>query len=180
MRLKREKKQAEDKILEVDASMQGTLVFKDPVKLRINGSFEGNLSTKGNLMIGEHARVRADVLGESIVIAGNVNGNITATKELKLIAPACVVGDVSTPVLGVEEGSILEGRCNMQSIGGKSNLSSGQRLMTVDELANYLEVDKSVISEWVNSGKLPAVKEGGTLKFDRFKVDEWVTAEKIK
>ena len=39
----------EDKILDVDARMQGTVVFKDPVNLRINGSFEGKLDTRGNL-----------------------------------------------------------------------------------------------------------------------------------
>ena len=33
-----------EKILDVDASMQGTLSFNDPVNLRINGKFEGKLN----------------------------------------------------------------------------------------------------------------------------------------
>ena len=73
-----------DRILDVDASMQGSMVFKDSVNLRINGRFEGTLNTKGNLMISEHAVVNADILGESIVIAGRVNGTIQALKELRL------------------------------------------------------------------------------------------------
>ena len=36
------KKKLEEKILDVDAAMQGSLTFKDPVNLRINGKFEGN------------------------------------------------------------------------------------------------------------------------------------------
>ena len=35
------------KVLDVDASLQGNLVFKDAVNLQINGSFEGKLETKG-------------------------------------------------------------------------------------------------------------------------------------
>jgi excisionase family DNA binding protein len=52
--------------------------------------------------------------------------------------------------------------------------------MTHEELAKYLEVDAAMILEWVNSGKLPGVKEGDDWRFDRSKVDEWVAAGKIK
>jgi len=173
------KKQEIEKVLDVDASMQGSLVFKDPVNLKINGRFEGNLHTKGNLMIGENAVVNADITGDSIVIAGKVNGNVNALKELKLISPACVVGDVRTPLLSVAEGAILEGQCRMIS-RSKAESAFGQDIMTSEELARYLEVDTGVITEWVNSGKLPGTREGNEWKFDRAKVDEWVASGKIK
>ncbi|MCK4462992.1 MAG: polymer-forming cytoskeletal protein, partial [Candidatus Omnitrophica bacterium] len=80
-----------EKILDVDASMQGTLSFNDPVNLRINGKFEGKLNTKGILMVGEHADIAADIVGEHITIAGKVSGNIKAYKELKVISPARIV-----------------------------------------------------------------------------------------
>ena len=166
-------------MLEVDASMQGTLAFRDPVNLRINGNFEGNLNTKGNLMVGESAKVRADIVGESIVIAGTVTGNISAAKELKLISPASVVGDIKTPVLSIEEGAVIEGNIKMQFKEGRGGIA-GKALMTADELANYLEVDISVVNEWVSNGKLPAVKEGNSWRFDRLKIDEWVSSEKIR
>ncbi|OGW82829.1 MAG: hypothetical protein A2987_01950 [Omnitrophica bacterium RIFCSPLOWO2_01_FULL_45_10] len=176
---KRDKRQDVEKVLDVDAAMQGSLVFRDPVNLRINGQFEGTLNIKGNLMIGEHAVVNADIIGDTIVIAGKVNGNITAAKELKLIAPGCVVGDVKTPLLSVAEGAILEGNCRMLSkTGAGSRPRAG--MMTPDELAKYLEVDSSMILNWVNLGKLPAVKEGDSWLFERVKIDEWVAAEKIK
>ena len=44
--LRRNKNQEpEEKILDVNATMQGTMIFKDPVNLRINGEFEGKLDT---------------------------------------------------------------------------------------------------------------------------------------
>lgn len=168
-----------EKILDVDASMQGTLIFKDSVNLKINGRFEGVLNTKGNLMIGEHAVVNADITGESIVIAGKVHGNVLAIKDLKLIAPACVVGDIRTPLLSVAEGAVLEGTCKMLS-PSRTEHPSRPNTMTPEELAKYLEVDSSVINEWVSSGKLPATKEGDSWRFDRSKIDEWVAATKTK
>jgi len=88
-----------EKVLDVNASMQGTLRFDDPVNLRINGKFEGTLDTKGMLMVGERADIRANITGESISIAGQVNGNIKAAKSLKLEPKAKLNGDVETPSL---------------------------------------------------------------------------------
>ena len=39
MRKKKQDQEHEDKVLDVNASMQGTLRFEDPVNLRINGKF---------------------------------------------------------------------------------------------------------------------------------------------
>ena len=180
MRLRKDRKHEEvEKIMDVDASMQGTLTFKDSVNLRINGRFEGNLNTKGNLMIGEHANVNADIFGEMVIIAGKVTGNVLAIKELKLISPAVVVGDIKTPLLSVAEGSILEGRCSMLTQEKVESASRGST-MTPEELAKYLEVDASLVSDWASSGKLPGIRDGSSWRFDRNKVDEWVAAGKIK
>lgn len=175
---KKDRKHEGEKMLDVDASMQGSLVFKDPVNLRINGRFEGTLNTKGNLMIGEHAVVSADITGDSIVIAGKVNGHVLALRELKLIAPAMVTGDIKTPLLSVAEGAAFDGSCRMRSKEGSD--FSVHAVMTPDELAKYLEVDAAMVMEWVNSGKLPGTREGDNWRFDRSKIDEWVAAGKIK
>lgn len=175
---KKDRKHDGDRVLDVDASMQGSLVFKDPVNLRINGRFEGTLNTKGNLMIGENAVVSADITGDSIVIAGKVNGNVHALKELKLIAPAVLVGDIKTPLLSVAEGAVFDGGCRMLS--KESPEGARYAVMTPEELAKYLEVDANMIMEWVNSGKLPGTRDGDKWRFDRSKIDEWVAAGKIK
>ena len=40
------RKRLEERVMDLDANMQGTLSFKEPVNLRINGKFEGNLEMK--------------------------------------------------------------------------------------------------------------------------------------
>jgi len=107
------KKHLEEKVLDVDASMQGTLTFKDPVNLRINGRFEGALDTKGTLTIGVTAVVFADISGDSIVIGGRVKGKITAREKLTLLATAIVEGDIFPGKLVVVDGALFEGKCSM-------------------------------------------------------------------
>ncbi len=162
------KKKAEEKILDVDAAMQGTLKFKEPVNLRINGKFEGNLETKGNLTIGQTAMVLADITGDNIIIGGKVKGKVTASEMLTLLPHAIVEGDIYPSRLNIAEGAILEGRCMML-----------HDFLNTEELARYLEIDLSSVMEWANSGKIPCLKEGENWKFERKAIDAWIASGKI-
>jgi len=177
MRRKKDE-EVRDKVLDVDATMQGTLTFRDPVNLRINGKFDGKLITKGSLMIGEDAVVNADIDGEAISVAGKVTGDITARESLQLVAPSHVMGNVVAPVLNVEAGAKLDGYCKMTSKAGSGK--SAAAFMSAQEVANYLEVDPAVINEWATKGRIPAVKESNSWKIDRNKLDEWIASGKIK
>lgn len=163
------KRKPEEKVLDVDASMQGSLVFKDAVNLRINGKFEGTLSTKGNLTIGQSAIISADIVGDNIVIGGRVKGRVTAKERLTLLPTALIEGEIFPAKLNVAEGAILEGRCSML-----------HDFLNAEELARYLEVDLNSIMEWVNSGKMPGHKEGNEWRFDRKTIDSWVASGKIE
>ena len=173
---RRDKKHEAEKVLDVDASMQGTLNFKDPVNLRINGTFEGVLNTQGNLFIGENAVVNADITGESITIAGKVSGNVTALKDLKIISPARVIGDIKSPLLSIAEGAIFDGTSRMLTKPDEIAVNT----MTPDDLAKYLEIEANLVYEWANSGRLPGTKDGSAWKFERAKIDEWIAQGKIK
>ncbi|HOW42899.1 MAG TPA: polymer-forming cytoskeletal protein [Candidatus Omnitrophota bacterium] len=161
-------KKEEGKILDVDASMQGNLTFKDPVNLRINGKFEGNLETKGNLTIGPGAVVLGDIRGDSVVIGGKVKGRITAKQELLLQSGAIVEGDISPVRLSIESGAIFEGKCSMLA-----------EVLNAEELARYLEVEMNSILEWANAGRIPALKQGNDWTFERKAIDAWIAEGKI-
>lgn len=172
----KKKEEIEEKILDVDASMQGTIAFKDPVNLRINGSFEGKLDTRGNLTIGENAKVRAQINGDRIVIAGKVKGDITATQSLSLVPPATVEGNVTTPRLSVGEGALLEGTVAMLGVkeGGAPDVH-----LTLKDVAQYLEVEARVVEEWARNRKIPAEQENGEWVFRKSSVDRWIQQERV-
>ena len=160
--------------LEMDASMTGTLTFKDPVNLQINGRFEGTLDTKGNLAIGEKANVKATIKGESIEIRGIVNGTVTASGRVELTPTARVAGKLISPRVIMQDGAVFDGGIEMTSTRG------GGSWMTVEDLARYLEVDADTVGQWAQSGRLPAQKEGNQWRFDRTKIEDWLAQERIK
>jgi len=162
------RRRIEEKIMDVDAEMQGSLNFREPVNLRINGKFQGTLETKGNLTIGQTAVVIADITGDNIIVGGRVKGRITAKERLTFLPTAIVEGDIYPTRLNISEGAIFEGRCMML-----------HDFLNSDELARYLEVDLNSILEWATSGKVPASKEGNDWKFERKAIDSWVAEGKI-
>lgn len=165
----------EEKILDVDASMQGTIAFKDPVNLRINGSFEGKLDTRGNLTIGENAKVKASIQGDRIIIAGKVTGDVKATQSVSIISPAVIQGNITTPSLSITEGALLEGQVSMLQAGKVGDIPDV--VMTLRDIAQYLEVEAKVVEEWANKKKIPARHENGEWLFSKAAVDRWIQEE---
>jgi len=157
------RRKEDDKILDVNAAMQGSLVFSDPVNLRINGKFEGSLDTKGRLTIGKTAIIKADIIGESITVGGSIKGNIKAANSVKLLATAQIIGNIEAPKISIEEGAIFNGKCR-----------TAEARISLEELSDYLSVEEKKIVEWVEGGKIPVEKEGNKLLFDRREVETWV------
>jgi len=164
----RKENENDSKLIEINAEMQGTLSFKDPVNLKINGNFIGTLEARGTLTIGNSATVEAHIHGENIVIAGKVNGDVVAKKMLVLMPTAVLDGNITTPKLNIVEGALFQGKCQMLN-----------EQLDIKEVANYLEIDEKAITDLANSGKIPAIKEGSSWKFERAKIDKWAAAEKV-
>lgn len=159
----------QEKVIEINAQMEGALTFGDPVNLKITGRFSGKLDTKGTLTIGQTAVVDANIHGENIIIAGKVKGNVEAKKMLVLMPGAFLTGDISTPKLNIVEGAIFQGRCQMLD-----------DFLNLEELSQYLEIEAKAIEELAVTGKIPAIKDEHGWKFERIKIDQWAAAGKVK
>jgi cytoskeletal protein CcmA (bactofilin family) len=82
--------------------------------VRIEGTFEGEIAIKGMLVIGETGRVNcADLRANTVIVAGNIKGNITAEK-LEIRATGRVWGDVTVVAFASEEGAFLRGQVKME------------------------------------------------------------------
>ena len=93
------------------SSFEGKLVFDEIV--RLDGNFTGEVSSKGALIIGESATVKAEVDVESLTISGKFKGNIRARSRVELKKPAQVDGNIDTPALSIEDGVVLNGTVSM-------------------------------------------------------------------
>src|SRR5581483_10425900 len=74
---------------------------------------EGEVTAQDTLVVGEGAVVKARITGTSIVVHGQVTGDITASVRLEIRAPSKVFGNLNTPSLVVHEGATFEGQCAM-------------------------------------------------------------------
>lgn len=94
--------------LDASTRFEGTLRCTE--SLRIDGSVEGEVHCDHGVAIGEPARVQASIDADSVVIAGEVKGDITARSKITLERSARVTGDLCTPGIVIQEGAKLEGR----------------------------------------------------------------------
>ena len=93
------------------SEFSGKLSFRDTV--RIDGCFEGEISSENTLIVGEPGRIQASIKSATVIVSGQVDGNIEATSQITLHKTAVVNGDVCTPCLVVEEGARLNGSVQM-------------------------------------------------------------------
>lgn len=101
-------------ILGKGSEFEGKLTFEGTV--RIDGKFSGEISTSDVLVIGEGARVQAEISAGSVVINGEVQGNVRAMNSIELHQPARVRGNLETPQLSIDKGVIFEGTSKMEAL----------------------------------------------------------------
>ncbi|MBZ0272717.1 polymer-forming cytoskeletal protein [bacterium] len=92
----------------------GKLTFDGTV--RIDGKVDGEIFSKGTLIIGPGAQIKAKVNVDVVIVSGTITGNIHAKKRTELRAPGKLYGNIATPSLVVEQGVIFEGNCKMENL----------------------------------------------------------------
>jgi cytoskeletal protein CcmA (bactofilin family) len=97
------------------SEFEGKLTFEGTV--RIDGKFTGTIVTNDVLVVGEGAKISAEVNCGTVVVHGEINGNVKAKSSVELHHPARVRGNIEAPSLMIEKGVIFEGQCKMEGIG---------------------------------------------------------------
>jgi cytoskeletal protein CcmA (bactofilin family) len=96
--------------------VEGTITSSQD--LRIDGRVDGTIEVGGHgLILGANAAVKANLVARSILISGNVTGNVTATDRLELHATGSVQGDVRAPRLVVADGAVINGKVDTSAAG---------------------------------------------------------------
>jgi cytoskeletal protein CcmA (bactofilin family) len=103
------------------ATIGQSIVFKGDLSgdedLEIEGRVQGQIQFANHqLTIGANGRVDAEVHAKSILVIGQVVGNLTATERIEIQASGVVQGDIKAPRLSVQEGATLNGSIEMGSV----------------------------------------------------------------
>jgi cytoskeletal protein CcmA (bactofilin family) len=81
--------------------------------IRIDGKFEGDALIVDKVFIGPKGKVKSNIKASSVVVEGILIGNIHATNRVLLLPTSRILGDIQTPELIIQNGTILKGRCTI-------------------------------------------------------------------
>ena len=101
----------EPTLLGDDVKFSGKLHLNDT--LTINGEFTGYIQSAAEINIGVNSKVNADIDAVEVIVFGQAQGNIFASKKIELRKHSQVVGDVRTAGLQIDLGAKLRGSCLM-------------------------------------------------------------------
>ena len=89
--------------------------------LTIEGQVEGKIELRQNVLtIGPNGKIKAQVFAKSVIILGEVTGNVTATEKVDIRDNGSVDGDIAAPRVAIAEGAHFRGSIDMQRAGAQA------------------------------------------------------------
>jgi len=104
------------------SQFEGKLLFHEIV--RLDGEFKGEIISNDTLIVGDGAKVEAEISVGTLILSGTFKGNIKAAVKVDLRTPARIEGNIITPALVVEEGVIMNGTFNMAVSGSQEEVQN--------------------------------------------------------
>lgn len=92
---------------------EGKLTFEG--RVRIDGKFTGEIFSNDTLEVGPDAEIEAEIDVSTVIVAGKVTGNINARGRCDLRGPGIVVGNITSPIVTMEEGVRFDGQMRMMT-----------------------------------------------------------------
>jgi cytoskeletal protein CcmA (bactofilin family) len=93
--------------------------------LTIEGQVEGKIELRQNVLtIGPNGKIKAQVFAKSVIVLGEVVGNVTASEKVDIRDNGSVDGDLVSPRVAIAEGAHFRGSIDMQRQGEKGKADS--------------------------------------------------------
>jgi cytoskeletal protein CcmA (bactofilin family) len=102
-----------DTIIGKGTQVNGKIIAEGLV--RIDGRFEGDIQSAGDVIVGESGTVLADVNLRHLTVAGELHGDARLAGRLEITATGKLIGDISVDTLLIRDGGIFKGQCEMRS-----------------------------------------------------------------
>ncbi len=81
--------------------------------IRLDGSLEGNLNSKGKVVVGNTGKTKGDIICRTTDIFGQVEGTLNVAEIVSLKSSSKVSGTIITAKLSIEAGAVFNGTCTM-------------------------------------------------------------------
>jgi len=87
--------------------------FSSEGSVRIDGVINGDVNVANTLILGATGNVNGNVTARTVIIGGEVVGNINAPDKTELTETARVLGDIRTNIIVIDEKAVFQGKCDM-------------------------------------------------------------------
>jgi cytoskeletal protein CcmA (bactofilin family) len=99
-----------ESLIAADVTIEGKIEGAGDV--RIAGRFKGDVHVQGNVTVEPGAHVNGQVNAATVIVSGEVEGNINATTRVELLETGVITGDVKAAILTVAAGSRMRGQAD--------------------------------------------------------------------
>ena len=106
---------------------KGVLSFGGTI--RVDGKVEGEVVSQDTLIAGDEAFLKGEISIGTLISSGKIEGNVSASQKVHLLAPAVVQGTIKTPKLIIEDGVTFDGTCEMAN----QRKGSEQKVVSLSE-----------------------------------------------
>jgi cytoskeletal protein CcmA (bactofilin family) len=84
--------------------------FESNGNIIINGLLDGDIKTKGAILVGDKAKIKANIKAGEMAVKGEVNGNLSIKGYLSISASARLLGDIECAQISIEKGAEINGK----------------------------------------------------------------------
>ena len=81
--------------------------------VRIDGRLEGDIYTKGQVIVGEDGVVKGTITAGVLISSGHIKATVTASERVQLLKTGLLMGEVRTPAFAMEDGAKFQGTSDM-------------------------------------------------------------------
>ncbi|MFA5420582.1 MAG: polymer-forming cytoskeletal protein [Patescibacteria group bacterium] len=108
--------------------------FESNGNIIINGSLEGDIKTKGAVLVGEKSKINANIAAEEMIVKGKINGNLTIGGYLAIGGSAIITGDIECSQISIDKGAEIKG----ELLVNKQNKSKKESFIEKEEIKEEL------------------------------------------
>jgi cytoskeletal protein CcmA (bactofilin family) len=102
----------------IETKIGSTAKFRGSIQadgsIRVDGVYEGSIETTGNLIIGEEAKIMADITAHNVSVAGAVKGDISANR-VEVLETGRIWGDLTVNAFTLDDGGFVSGQVSMHT-----------------------------------------------------------------
>jgi cytoskeletal protein CcmA (bactofilin family) len=133
-----------DTLVGEGTKIEGNLFSKGGI--RIEGQVRGDISTTGDVTIGEQAVIHSNITARNVINAGTIHGGITCQESLKITASGRIYGSLHVKALEIIEGGVFQGTSKMETRTSSTSTAEKPKTeqLTSDEKEKMHLVKQSV------------------------------------